>query len=158
MKKKVPFAKAKLYLIAQKKEDVPASLLKNLKELSVEDVTLAIGKSITGQKLYTADIILIHILNDEWGKEIIKGIKTQPKLFFKPLLVFSEKQHEWREEIVDSEIVLPVAQTTLDSAIEKLLYIGNNVNKYVGSAKDMSKGALEKVLILQYFYTREGHV
>ncbi len=158
MKKKVPFAKAKLYLIAQKKEDVPASLLKNLKELSVEDVTLAIGKSITGQKLYTADIILIHILNDELGREVIRGIKTQPKLFLKPLLVFSEKQHEWREEIVDSEIVLPVVQATLGLTIEKLLYIGNSANKYIGSAKDMSKEALEKVLILQYLYTREGHI
>ncbi|MBU2521907.1 MAG: diguanylate cyclase [Proteobacteria bacterium] len=146
-------SKTKFYLFTENKENIPKALFENLRDLS-----FVYGDSITDEKLYTADIIILYVTNEKWGNEVTKAIKNELTLFLKPLLVFSDQHIEKLTEIVDEEIILPVSQAILNHKIEKLLSISQKVSALIEISETASENRLRELLILRFLYTRDGYL
>jgi GGDEF domain-containing protein len=153
MDEKIFPQETKFYLWAEKEDGLSEEIGKKLKGIS-----LVISDSITEGDGYAADIIMLYILSEKWGREAIRTIKTKPSLFLKPLLIFSAHPIKELREVVDEEIILPVSQITLDSKIEKLLSISHRLNELIDISEVGSQNNLKEILLLQFLYTRDDYL
>ncbi|MEE9200174.1 MAG: diguanylate cyclase [Candidatus Brocadiales bacterium] len=155
MAKTARHKRPQFYLLAPKKKDLRKGLLEDLGCLALE-----VGTSATDEGLYTADVIMLYIVNDvdgQWGLEAVNAIKAQPRLFLKPLLALSERHLEGLEGVVDEEIILPVQPDVLQSKTERLLSISRKIKGLAGVQETLSKSMLSQVLLLQFLYTRDNY-
>ncbi|HHT9120394.1 MAG TPA: diguanylate cyclase [Candidatus Hypogeohydataceae bacterium YC41] len=143
----------RFYLLAQEKENIPEEVLGNL-----SSVSLVIGDLITDQELCSAEVIMLYVMDEKWGKETVKAIRTQPNLFLKPLLIISERRVEELKEVADEEIVLPVSKFALSSSLEKILHISKKVTGLVGVSELVSESRIKEILLLRFLYTRNGYL
>ncbi len=153
MAKTVRHKRAQFYLLAPKKKDIRKGLLEDLGGL-----TLEVGFSATDEGLYTADVIVLYIVNEQWGMETVNAIKAQPRLFLKPLLILSERHLKGFENVADDEIILPIQPDVLDSKTEKLLSISRRLKGLSDIQETLGKNMLLQVLLLRFLYTRDNYL
>ncbi|MFQ5787345.1 MAG: hypothetical protein ACE5H1_05135, partial [Thermodesulfobacteriota bacterium] len=139
------------YFFAEEKENIPDELLDKL-----SNYNLTVGSSITDENLYKTDFIMLYSNDNKQAMETIKFIKAEPKLFLKPILIFSDHSIKELNAIVDDEIVLPVSDAVLNNKIQKLIKIAQKVNNLGNFYKKLDENDLKKVLILRYMLCRDN--
>jgi GGDEF domain-containing protein len=115
------------------------------------------GNSTTDGKLGAADVAMMYVTNEQWGEATIREIKSRPKLFLKPLLIFSEEHLDGLKEIADGEIILPGSRAAVESTVEKLFSISQKIHRLAGIAEMAGESSMKEIVLLRFLYTREGY-
>jgi diguanylate cyclase (GGDEF)-like protein len=139
----------KLYVIAEKKDEIKKELFSELKGVEV-----IYGDSIPFRELFDADIIVGYISNEQWGIEEIPEIRSQPELFLKPLYELSERRIEKLAGIVDDTILFSSSPSAVAQKIQKGLNIAKKVSAYHQS---FPIDNVQEILLLRFMESRENY-
>lgn len=137
----------KLYVLAEKKDEIRKELLAGLK-----GVEIIYGDSIPYVELFTADAIACYINNEQWGIDEIPEIRSQLELFLKPIYAISERRIEKLAGIIDDTILFTSSPVTVAQKIQIGLHIAQKVELY---QKSFPKENIKEILLLRYLETRE---
>jgi ribosomal protein S27E len=143
--------RGRVFFLAEKPGDIGANIFQDTVDLSTE-----FGDRVQVDQLSSADVITLFVRDETWGKNTVKKIRSRPELFLKPILVLSESGVDNLNDVVDGEVILPVAANDLNSRIDELLSISEKIRGLPAPTNGSGREKLGEVLILRYLYARAG--
>ena len=87
-------------------------------------------------------------------KNIARGVRSQPGLFLKPLLMLCRESNPRWAPCVDEELLLPISPTDTRDALDRMKRIGERAEKYRPLDDQTRVSRLHEMLVLRYLDIR----
>ena len=144
-------ARTKIYMLAERAEDLDSRPFDDSIELTVDHEIPPPGSLAA-----SADVISMYVRNEKWAEDAARSIRARSDLFLKPLFTLSDFQLSNLDSIVDAKIELPVEGGALNSRLARLMSISQRIGELRNVPAEPGAGRLNDILVLRYLLTRKG--